>query len=269
MTSATMTASGISSWLNRDPIGEEGGKNLYVFVFNQTNNFFDALGESGEITYPNGRVTGYTYVDNTPNYSDEAAWSGARHRLEGLIPVWWRTRPTSGKSGVKSYSPTEPGEKPAYFEKDVKYFRSDITAATYSNPSTMAISSAILNECPFGSKVLVDGLGWFLVEGFAGEGTQNKPRFDAWMALAERTEISTIDSAKGYCIKCYPPGSNPSSEDIQKGPSGKWNYLQWTSEERLQVYRNASDDFRKKIIATRNGKTWSWEGIYRDGALIN
>jgi hypothetical protein len=88
------------------------------------------------------------------------------------------------------------------------------------------------------------------------------------MALAGAAEISTIDNPKGYCIKCYPPGSSPSSDDLKKGPSSKWNYLQWTAEERLQVYRNASDEFTNKIVAIRNGKAWKGEGVYRNGTLL-
>jgi len=41
---AYRTASGRARWPNRDPIGEEGGINLYGFVGNSAVNFFDALG---------------------------------------------------------------------------------------------------------------------------------------------------------------------------------------------------------------------------------
>lgn len=34
-------------WLNRDPIGEEGGKNLYAFVLNDPLRYFDYLGLEG------------------------------------------------------------------------------------------------------------------------------------------------------------------------------------------------------------------------------
>jgi RHS repeat-associated protein len=33
-------------WLNRDPLGEKGGKNLYVFVYNDANNHWDKLGQN-------------------------------------------------------------------------------------------------------------------------------------------------------------------------------------------------------------------------------
>ena len=42
---ATKTASGIPYWPSRDPIGEEGGINLYGMVGNDPNNWIDVLGE--------------------------------------------------------------------------------------------------------------------------------------------------------------------------------------------------------------------------------
>ena len=41
---ATKTASGIPYWPSRDPIGEEGGENLYGFVGNDALNWVDCLG---------------------------------------------------------------------------------------------------------------------------------------------------------------------------------------------------------------------------------
>ncbi|MCZ7591512.1 MAG: RHS repeat-associated core domain-containing protein [Kiritimatiellae bacterium] len=36
---------GMGRWINRDPIGEEGGENLYGFVFNDPINLIDSLGQ--------------------------------------------------------------------------------------------------------------------------------------------------------------------------------------------------------------------------------
>ena len=41
---STKIASGIPYWPSRDPIGEEGGMNLYGFVGNQAIDFIDILG---------------------------------------------------------------------------------------------------------------------------------------------------------------------------------------------------------------------------------
>jgi uncharacterized protein RhaS with RHS repeats len=44
------TASGLGNWLNRDPIEEEGGLNLYAYVDNNPINEVDPLGLDGEAT---------------------------------------------------------------------------------------------------------------------------------------------------------------------------------------------------------------------------
>ena len=46
----------LGRWLNRDPIGERGGWNLYVFVYNNTVSYFDDLGEKIRTS-----VGGYKY----------------------------------------------------------------------------------------------------------------------------------------------------------------------------------------------------------------
>ena len=38
---------GVSAWLSRDPIGEEGGLNLYSYVGNSPQNFIDPYGLVG------------------------------------------------------------------------------------------------------------------------------------------------------------------------------------------------------------------------------
>ena len=42
----TIIVPGMSCWLSRDPIGEKGGKNLYVFVMNNAIYLIDARGHS-------------------------------------------------------------------------------------------------------------------------------------------------------------------------------------------------------------------------------
>jgi len=49
-------ASGRPYWPSRDPIGEEGGVNLYGFVRNNGVNRWDILGLSGEHSVPRGRI---------------------------------------------------------------------------------------------------------------------------------------------------------------------------------------------------------------------
>jgi len=45
---ATKNASGITCWPNRDPIGEKGGINIYVYIYNQSILYFDYLGLFGK-----------------------------------------------------------------------------------------------------------------------------------------------------------------------------------------------------------------------------
>jgi len=54
--SAGKTALGRSSWLNRDPIGEKGGANLYGFVRNASVSAFDPNGQESWIPTPDERL---------------------------------------------------------------------------------------------------------------------------------------------------------------------------------------------------------------------
>jgi len=52
----TITVSGLSFWLSRDPIGEMGGLNLYGFVENNPANDFDAVGLAVHLSPWNGEA---------------------------------------------------------------------------------------------------------------------------------------------------------------------------------------------------------------------
>ena len=52
----TIIVSGLPSWLNRDPIGERGGRNLYLFVRNSSPNMVDTDGREPVITGTVGLV---------------------------------------------------------------------------------------------------------------------------------------------------------------------------------------------------------------------
>ena len=56
-------------WLNRDPIEEEGGGNVYVFENNTTLSAFDYLGMSFGMVGPNTGSTVYTYGGASVPYS--------------------------------------------------------------------------------------------------------------------------------------------------------------------------------------------------------
>ena len=42
----------LSRWISRDPIGERGGMNVLVFVWNRPENYVDCLGLSGRMEHP-------------------------------------------------------------------------------------------------------------------------------------------------------------------------------------------------------------------------
>jgi RHS repeat-associated protein len=226
-------------WPSRDPIEEEGGINLYGFVVNDGVNSFDLHGN--EVVFPRGRVTGFNYEDNDPKYSDNVV--SGRHRKDKETPVYGYS------NGKPNYKPSKKYPTPTNFERGLAYYRADLTAANYDYPSTIAVSKAILAKCPYGSRVLIADIGWFVVEGFAGAGSEADPRFDLWMATAAKSEFSKIDGR--YCVKCFPPGENPAESDTQ--PGQKWtNYKDWVSPERL------------KVFSDRKG----WAGVYVDGGLV-
>ena len=84
---AYRTASGRAKWPNRDPIGEEGGINLYTYVNNSPIDWIDDLGERAirpgpgrpggrnPYRYPNGRPLPYI-PPRPPNPNNQ--WPGGR-----------------------------------------------------------------------------------------------------------------------------------------------------------------------------------------------
>jgi hypothetical protein len=55
----------VQRWINRDPIGEKGGYDLYSFVLNDPNEIVDSFGLNGTIiiTHPDGTTT----IENVPS----------------------------------------------------------------------------------------------------------------------------------------------------------------------------------------------------------
>jgi RHS repeat-associated protein len=57
-------------WINRDPIEERGGYNLYCMTLNNSVNFFDPFGQRKVSTTINGTTKGYTYRSPTGMTTD-------------------------------------------------------------------------------------------------------------------------------------------------------------------------------------------------------
>ena len=99
-------ASGLRQWLNQDPLGEEGGINLYRFVSNDAVNRYDPNGlRDGDVTrthpsyYPGGRIP----IRRPGNPSDggkSAVKTTPRARAKAKMIEWFRSSggPLSGWS---------------------------------------------------------------------------------------------------------------------------------------------------------------------------
>ena len=73
-------APGRSKWLSRDPIGENGGPNLYCFIRNSSINFFDPLG-----------LKQYTEQE-TQNILNQAYCSATSGRFSGLWHIYHNSK---------------------------------------------------------------------------------------------------------------------------------------------------------------------------------
>jgi RHS repeat-associated protein len=77
---------GAGRWLNRDPIGEAGGLNLYRFCYNDCINWFDYLGwtpVNGGISIPNGTgPTANGQIEHFDQVADDGADKGRKKRAD-------------------------------------------------------------------------------------------------------------------------------------------------------------------------------------------
>jgi uncharacterized protein RhaS with RHS repeats len=79
---------GLGRWINRDPIGEAGGLNLYAMVGNNPTNYGDPYGLAG-IQFGNGPNIGWG--DPTFIIDQDALHRGglgAQAGVDGIIPFW-------------------------------------------------------------------------------------------------------------------------------------------------------------------------------------
>jgi RHS repeat-associated protein len=102
----------LQRWMNRDPIGEDGGLNLYRFVYNNPNSWFDADGlvpdgftppSGGNLYQPDLNAFGYNWptffqalweqwLEDQRAANDYGTWNGQ--------PVLGGTPPLPGSAGL-------------------------------------------------------------------------------------------------------------------------------------------------------------------------
>jgi hypothetical protein len=127
-------------WINRDPLGEEGGLNLYTFAQNDAMNWVDDFGERAirpgfgrpggrnPYCYPNGRPIFVLPPPQNPNYQwpvgrplsmcitiyiPGSNQSGEEAVREGLIQEWWDAiKPPAQVAPLPPPSPIVPSPMP-------------------------------------------------------------------------------------------------------------------------------------------------------------
>ncbi len=162
-------------------------------------------------------VTAFNYQDNSPAYSDFVA--RGRHRGGGGAPA--------------------------------SDSRAEIGRNDFNHPSTLAVGPEA--NLPFGSRVFIDGLGWFLVEDRTAAGLSNAPRFDIWTAGATQSELSRLTGTRNVTV--FPFGVPVSADWVQRTAGAAWDWETWTSANRLSTLRHAA-----------GGR---WHGLYVEGALVS
>jgi 3D (Asp-Asp-Asp) domain-containing protein len=171
----------------------------------------------GNVTATSERyVTAFTYADNSPPFSDYVAQS-------------------SRKGG---------GGAP---ENDS---RANIGINDFADPSTLAVGPE--GRLPYGTRIFVEGYGWFVVEDRTAPALSHAPRFDLWTACATPSEAAKLTGFKKVTI--FLPGSDiPQSWRALK-PSPAWDWSTWTSPDRIS-------QLKAKAAA-------SWHGLYVSGKLV-
>jgi len=77
---------GLMTWLNRDPIAEDGGLNLYAFVANQPNTYFDPLGLELAYDKTEGSIHRGRMLENVDYLNTQRAkWVRMAARLAEMV----------------------------------------------------------------------------------------------------------------------------------------------------------------------------------------
>ncbi|HEY3900774.1 MAG TPA: hypothetical protein VGM54_19345 [Chthoniobacter sp.] len=127
--------------------------------------------------------------------------------------------------------------------------RADIGRNDFSLPTSVSLSPEA--GAAYGSRIFIDGYGWFLNEDSTQAGLANAPRFDLWTAGATADELATLTG--WFDVTIFAPSEKVPPAWKQKTAGQNWHYSLWTSPARL--------------VAMRDGSA-NWQGIYREGILL-
>jgi N-acetylmuramoyl-L-alanine amidase len=161
------------------------------------------------------RITAYNYEDNSPAYSDYVA--RGRHQGGGGAP---------------------PNDS-----------RADIGRNNFAHPSSIAVSPEA--GLAYGTRVFVDGYGWFLAEDRTQAGLSDRPRFDVWTAGATQAELHALDGWRAVTV--FAPGVAVPPEWQARTAGPAWQWQLWTSSARVAQLRDEAGS--------------SWHGLYIEGQL--
>jgi RHS repeat-associated protein len=182
----------LGRWLNRDPIGERGGLNLYSYVENNSLNANDPMGL--EQQYPGARITAYGFgKDNAyqghPDGGDAVASTNDLSRIERVAPKQYVAHAVLGDG-------------------------------TFEHPSSMAVhpDSGIAPN----SKVYVQDLGWFIVEDICSS-RMARDTFDLWTGRSSARQRSALSVARDVTV--YGPRESVPQDKRAQGPGPMWNFM--------------------------------------------
>lgn len=162
-------------------------------------------------------VTAYGFADNDPAYSDAIATAGQNAN--------WRA----------NFSTTN----------------------TFSSPGTLAVRSSWLGgtgNFAAGDKVLIDGLGWFVVEDLCAGCTGNW--IDVWTAFALPAQQANVTACRDVAV--YKPGATVPSAQLSQSAGSEWLGATWTSRLNQRMTGSGiSQIYVNGLVAPRSSANWS------------
>jgi RHS repeat-associated protein len=182
----------LGRWVNRDPIEEEGGLNLYSYVENNSLNAIDPMGLDEE--YRGARVTAYGFgKDNAyrghPEGGDAVASTQDRSRIERVAPKEYVAHAVLGDG-------------------------------TFAHPSSLAVHPDA-GIAPY-SKVYIKGVGWFIVEDVCSS-RMSRDTFDLWTGRSNSQARALLSGARDVTV--YGPRETVPEKKRTQGPGAIRNFM--------------------------------------------